>query len=128
MPRPYSKDFREKVISHVKKGNSYKDTSIKFDISLHTIFNWNKRYKEEGHYLAKKVGGKKGRLTRELVELYVKSNPNFILSEMGKHFEMTAVGALYWLKKLGYRYKKKATHSWKQAQKRGWSIKIKSKK
>ena len=119
MPRPYSKDFREKVISHVKKGASYKETCIKFDISINTVWSWNKRYREEGHCFARKVGGKKGRLTKELVDTYVKSNPNFILSDMGKHFNMTAEGAHYWLKKLGYRYKKKATPSWKQAQKRG---------
>ena len=128
MPRPYSKDFREKVINYVKKNNSCNAASIKFDIAPNTVRNWYKRYRAEGHYLTRKIGGKKGRLTRELVELYVKSNPNFILSEMGKHFNMTAEGARYWLKKFGYRYKKKATHSWKQAQKRGWSIKIKSKK
>ena len=72
-----------------------------------TVRNWYKRYKSEGHYLAKKVGGKKGRVTPQDIASYIETNPNFILSDMGKHFEMSAAGAHYWLKKLGYSYKKK---------------------
>jgi transposase len=117
MPAPYSKDFRKKVIEYIKKGNSNNATSRKFDISPNTVSNWSKRYKAEGHYQPKKMGGKKGRLTREAVELYVKSNPNFILSEMGKHFNMTGPGALYWLKKLGYSYKKNSISMWKEKKK-----------
>ena len=37
----------------------------------------------------------------------VNNNPNFILMEMGQHFGMSAPGALYWLRKLGFSYKKK---------------------
>jgi hypothetical protein len=33
---------------------------------------------------------------------------------MDKHFDMTASGALYWLRKLGYNYKKKTSPMWKQ--------------
>ena len=115
MPASYSKDFRKKVISYVNKGNSCNSASIKFEIAANTLRNWYKRYKSEGHYLPKKVGGKKGRLTSEEVASYVKSNPNFILSEMGKHFGMTSAGALYWLKKLGYSYKKKPFPMWRHA-------------
>ena len=54
----------------------------------------------------KKVGGKKGRVTPQDIASYVENNPNFILLDMGKHFKMSAAGAHYWLKKLGYSYKK----------------------
>lgn len=79
--------------------------------------NWYKRYKTEGNYLSKKVGGKKGRIGEQDVVTYVNNNPNFILSEMGEHFGMSAPGALYWLRKLGYSYKKKPSPMWKQAKK-----------
>lgn len=106
MPRSYSQDLRKKVIECVNKGNSCHSTSIKFEISSGTVMNWYKRYKSEGNYLSRKVGGKKGRVSQEEVAAYVKNNPNFILLEMGKHFGMSAPGALYWLRKLGYSYKK----------------------
>ena len=117
MAASYSKDLRNKVMEHVKKGNSCLDASIKFEISASTVRNWYRRYKIEGHYLAKKVGGKKGRLTAEEVASYVENNPNFILSEMGAHFNMSAPGALYWLRKLGYSYKKKPSLMWKPTKK-----------
>ena len=77
---------------------------VKFDIASNTVRKWHKRYKKEGHYLSKKVGGSQGRITSIDVLLYVNSSPNFILSEMGEHFNMSAAGAHYWLKKLGYSY------------------------
>jgi transposase len=89
MPASYSKDFGNKVMYHVNGGHSCNSASIKFEICENTIRNWYKRYKSEGHYLAKKVGGKKGRITPQDIASYVESNPNFILSDMGKHFKMS---------------------------------------
>lgn len=117
MPASYSQDFRKKVITYVNKGNSCNKASIKFDISANTVRNWVKRYKSEGHYLSRKVGGKKGRVAASDIAYYVEENPDFILSDMGKHFNMSAAGAHYWLKKLGYSYKKKISPMWKLAKK-----------
>ena len=117
MPASYSEDFRNKVMTYVNRGNSCNSASIKFEIASNTVRNWYKRYKSEGHYLARKVGGKKGRITSQDVESYVNSNPDFTLLEMGVHFNMTSVGAHYWLKKLGYSYKKKPSLIWKQTKK-----------
>ncbi len=117
MPASYSQDFRKKVMSYVNRGNSCNSAAIKFEISSNCVRNWYKRYKLEGHYLAKKVGGKKARLNPEEIASYIKTHPDFILSEMGKYFNMSAAGAHYWLKKLGYSYKKKTFPIWKRAKK-----------
>lgn len=116
MPSSYSQDFRRKVIEYVTRGNSCPSAAIKFEIASNTVRNWHKRYKLEGNYLSRKVGGKKGRIGREEVELYVNTNADFILSEMGAYFGMSAAGALYWLRKLGYSYKKKHLPMWSQTQ------------
>ncbi len=118
MPASYSQDFRRKVIDHVKKGNSCHSASLKFEIASNTVRNWYKRYKIEGNFLSRRVGGKKARVSKEEIESYLKNNPNFILADMRKHFGMSAPGALYWLKKLGYSYKKKTSPMWKQAKTR----------
>ena len=99
MPSSYSHDLRKKVIEYVNKGNSCHSASVKFEIASNTVRNWYKRYKSEGNYLPRKVGGKKGRISEQEVKDYVNSNPDFILSDMGKYFSMSAVGALYWLRK-----------------------------
>ena len=110
-------------MEYVWRGNSCENASKKFDIASNTVRNWYKRYKAEGNYLAKKVGGKQGRVSAEEVAAYVKNNPNFILIEMGKHFGMSAPGALYLLRKLGYSYKKKPLVIWKQKKKQGLTTK-----
>lgn len=115
MPSSYSQDFRKKVIEYVNRGNSCHNASIKFEIASNTVRNWYKRYESEGNYLPKKVGGKKGRINEKDIADYVKNNPNFILSEIGSNFGMSAAGALYWLRKLGYSYKKKPLPMWRQA-------------
>jgi len=123
MPASYSQDFRRKVITYVTRGNSCNSASIKFEIASNTVRNWYKRYKSEGHYLARKVGGKKGRITSQDVVLYVSSNPNFTLLEMGTHYGMSSAGAYYWLKRLGYSYKKKSSPMWKLVKRSATSIK-----
>ena len=84
MPSSYSKDFRIKAMHYVNKGNSCNRASVEFEISANTVRNWYKRYKSEGHYLAKKVVGKKGRVTPQDIASYIETKPNFILSDMGK--------------------------------------------
>ena len=63
-------------------------------------------------------------LIRVCINKYIKCNPNFKSLEMGEYFGMTAGGALYWLKKLGFSYKKKTLPMWKLAKKSEKSIKI----
>ena len=84
---------------------------------------WYKRYKSEGHYLARKVGGQKSKIRSEDIVLYVNASPKFTLLEMGKHFNMSGVGTFYWLKKLGYSYKKKTSHTWRLKKNREITIK-----
>ena len=104
-------------MSYVNKGNSCQEAGSKFDISPNTVRNWANRYRTEGHYLSRKVGGKKARVTSADIAFYIKMNPDFILSDMGNHFNMSAAGAHYWLKKLGYSYKKKTSPMWKLVRK-----------
>ncbi|MGC0372137.1 MAG: hypothetical protein DGJ47_000842 [Rickettsiaceae bacterium] len=62
------------ILSVIKVLNQFnRNASIKFDISPNTVRNWYKRYKKEGNYLAKKVGGKKGRVTSEEIASYIKN-------------------------------------------------------
>ena len=83
MPASYSQDFRKKVIEYVNKGNSCRSASIKFEISSNTVMNWHKRYKSEGNYLPRKVGGKKGRISEQDVVTYVNNNPNLFYRKWG---------------------------------------------
>lgn len=114
----YSIDLREKVIKYIESDNSQQSASKIFNLNPSTVSRWWLRYKREGNYAARKRVGKAPRVNASLVEDYVKTHPNFTSAEMGKHFCMTSVGAHYWLKKLGYSYKKKPLPTWKLAKKK----------
>ena len=109
---PYSLDIREKVIKFIKSGKTQLEASEHFTISLSAIGIWWRRYKKEGHFAPKKRLGKKGRMCPIKLANYLSDNANALLKDIGNHFGMTGEGALYWMKKLGYSYKKKASPTW----------------
>ena len=114
---PYSIDLRKKVIDCIESGKSQKSVVALFKLNPSTISRWWIRYKTEGHYNPRIRIGKKPKINVAELKSYIESKPNFKTREMGKHFGMSSVGALYWLKKLGYSYKKKPTPMWKQMKK-----------
>jgi transposase len=115
---PYSIDLRKKIIDCIESGKSQKELAALFKINPSTISRWWIRYKTEGHYNPRVRIGKKPKINAAELKNYVESNPNFKTSEMGKHFGMSSVGALYWLRKLGYSYKKKPSPMWKLVRKK----------
>lgn len=114
---PYSLDLREKVIKYLKLGNTQKSAAKLFSLNDSTVNRWWLRYKNEGNYAPRKRLGRAPRVSLSSVKSYIKVNPDFKSADMGKHFGMTAAGACYWLKKLGFSYKKKTLPMWKQTKK-----------
>ena len=82
----------------------------------------HKRYLELGHVKALPYIGKRPRISNEAFGNYVKHHPDQTLKEIGHHFEMTAVGALYYMRKCGIKYKKKSRDTKKLVQKKGKNI------
>jgi transposase len=114
---PYSQDLRKKVISYLSKGKTQKEASEVFEIHRNTVSRWNKRYRQEGSYRARKRLGYKSKLDHNKIELFVKDNPDSKLSSIGARFGISKSHAGLILKKLGFSYKKKPSLMWKQAKK-----------
>jgi transposase len=114
---PRSLDLRERVIKYLQSGRTQQSASKIFMLNASTVNRWWLRYQREGSYAPRKRLGRAPSLTPSAVENYIKTNPHFKSSDMGKHFGMTSGGAHYWLKKLGYSYKKKPSPMWKLAKK-----------
>ncbi len=124
---PYSLDLRKKVIEYIESGKSQHSAVSLFQLNPSTISRWWLRYKDEGHYYPRIRPGKKPKVSFAELERYIEKHPNFKTSDMGKYFGMTGVGALYWLKKLGFSYKKKPSPMWKQVTPEEMNISKKSK-
>ena len=114
---PYSLDLREKVIKYIKQGNSQVSAAKLFDLNLSTVNRWYLRYKQEGHYNPRKRLGAKAKIDPKALESYVNSNPDSKLKDLAKKFGISLWGINYWLKKLGFSFKKKPFPIWKQMKK-----------
>jgi transposase len=114
---PYSIDLREKVINFVESGKSQTEASIVFGINRMTVNKWHLRYKNEGNYLPKVRLGAKPNIDQESFIEYVKNHPDARSEDIAREFAMSASGARYWLRRVGFSYKKKPSPMWKQTKK-----------
>jgi transposase len=117
MTKTYSNDLRERVIEYLNEGNGYNSASKLFKVSISAIGRWYRKYKGEGNSLPKKRGGSKRKINLEMLEDYVKRNKDMRLKEAAEEFGVSIFTISYWLKSLGYSYKKKTFPMWKQAKK-----------
>ncbi len=108
MSDSYSEDLRERVVKYVELSQNLNEAVKIFKVSKSSIVRWCKQYLELGHCRPKKNLGKKPRIEVADFEKYVRENPNKTLKQIGEHFEMTDVGALYYMNKINFRYKKKS--------------------
>lgn len=118
----YSIDLREKVINFLEMGNTQRETSKVFNLSKTTINKWYLRYKNEGHYLPRKHLGAKPKIIKENFSNYVMHNLNATSEDIGKAFGISSSGARYWLRAIGFSYKKKPSPMWRRIKKSGVNI------
>ena len=104
-------------VLYLEVGYTANAASKIFNLAANTIRNWHKRYKEEGHCKARSGWGRKERVSCQEFSDYVKANPDLFLKDIGAHFNMTAVGALYHMRKNGFCYKKKSRDTKKHVHK-----------
>jgi len=122
MTKSYSNDLRKRVVEFLENGSSYDEATKLFKISVSAIGRWYRKYKQEGNYYAKIRGGSKRKIDLEALEEYVKTNENMILKQAARKFEVSVFTISYWLRRLGYSYKKKTFLTWKQVKKKGINI------
>ena len=113
----YSIDLRQKVIEFIAQGNTQKLATKIFNLNKSTVNRWWIRHKTEGHIMPRRNLGKKPKVTQEEFRIYIDKNPNFTTADMGRYFSISSPGTLYWLRKFGFSYKKKAFPMWRQIKK-----------
>jgi transposase len=118
----YSKDLKERAVKYVEAGNTYRAAAKIFGATAECIRNWYQLYLKYGYVFTQKRLGKKPRVSNEEFIKYVELHPDETLKEIGAYFGMTNVGALYYMRKTGIRYKKKSLGTRKPVQKKGENI------
>lgn len=110
---PYSLDLRERVIKFIIAGNTQTIAAKVFTLNLSTVSRWYLRYRKEGNCNPRKRPGAKSRIDSGSLSSYITKNPNATLQEISKEYGLSLWGIYYWLKKLGFSYKKKPSPIWK---------------
>ena len=110
----YSNDLRERVIEYLEGGGDYQGASKRYRVSISALGRWYRRYKKEGSYEARKRVGAKRKIDLIKLRDYIQMTPDARLKELSKRFGVSIFSISYWLKRLGFSYKKKPFAMWKQ--------------
>jgi transposase len=84
MPKGYSQDLRERVVSAVEAGASCHEAAAAFEVSPSSAIRWVARWRQSGLVAAKPTGGKRSPLDAHkpwLVEL-IAAEPDLTLEEI----------------------------------------------
>jgi putative transposase len=65
MPKPYSRDLRERVVGAVEAGASCHEAAAAFEVSPSSAIRWVGRWRRTGTVAAKPMGGKRSPLDAE---------------------------------------------------------------
>jgi transposase len=84
MPKPYSRDLRERVVRSVETGASCHEAAAAFEVSPSSAIRWVARWRQTGSVVAKPMGGKRSPLDAHqqwLLEL-IAAEPDLTLEEI----------------------------------------------
>ena len=84
MPKPYSRDLRDRVVRAVEAGDSCHEAAAAFEVSPSSAIRWVARWRQVGSAAAKPMGGKRSPLDAHapwLLEL-IGAEPDLTLEEI----------------------------------------------
>ena len=95
----YSLDLRERVIAHIQKGHTLKETSETFSVGISTIKRWKSLLSETGG-LEKRPLNRSARIyDSEKLNTYMEENSDALLKDVAEHFGGSVTGAFNALKR-----------------------------
>ena len=107
MPKCYSIHLRKKVISNIKKGLSFSEVSMQFQIDYMTVKRWLKMSQKGSLEDPKSKTRKPKKLDPVILKIFVEQNPDLTIKQIADHFKVWPQAVFYRLNKLKYTYKKR---------------------
>lgn len=102
----YSKDFRERVLSHIDMGSTIEEVSKLFSVGTSSIKRWKYNRKQTGSVMGPGRPQKPYKIGDAELKQYVKAHPDAFLNDIAKHFGVTGPGIFAALKRLKITRKK----------------------
>ena len=97
MPKRYSNDLRERVLSYYDNNHTQQATCERFEISRATLNKWLQIRRDTGSALYEPVKPltRKRKLDASLLQSYIKEYPDAYLREIAEHFEVSIPAVWY---------------------------------
>ncbi len=102
----YSLDLRKKVMKHLDKGHTIKETAELFEVGTTTIKEWKKLRAETGSLEHRPHKRKCSKICSDRLVAYLNEHPDSFLIEIAEVFNCTPQAVFYALKRLGITRKK----------------------
>ena len=103
----YEKKFKERVLEHLGKGNTHKETAKLYGIGTTTLSQWKRLVKEGDNLEIKPRKRKPKKIEPEQLRAYVQEHPDAYLSEIAGEFHCATSSVHEALVKLGMTRKKR---------------------
>ena len=84
MPKPYSRDLRERVVGAVEAGASCHEAAATFEVGVSSAIRWVARWRQTGSVAAKPMGGKRSPLDahKDWLLALIAAEPDLTLQEI----------------------------------------------
>lgn len=105
----YSIDFRKRTIEYRNEGHSLRDTSKIFKVSVSTLRDWEKLYKETGSLQPRELHRTYKKVDPQKLKTFIKEYPDAYLQEIANEFGCSKSAIRKTLQKLKITRKKNDT-------------------
>lgn len=102
----YDIKYRQRALSYLSEGNSYRKTAAVFKVSTTTLQTWKSQLKESGGLAPKKRVETWRKITPSKLKEYVEQHPDAYLKEIAEEFNCSEVAIFKALKRLKISRKK----------------------
>ena len=100
MNMSYSKDLREKVLSHIDKGATLEEASHHYAVGLASVKRWRKNKRETGSVMGPGRPTGSYKICEEKLRKYIDKNPDAFLEEIANEFKVTPPAIMFALRRL----------------------------
>jgi putative transposase len=119
MPRPYSNDLRERVVSAVGSGESCRSVAARFGVSVSSVVKWSQRRRATGSVAPDRMGGYRRRVLvphRAFIVEQIERTPHLTLHGLKALLAARGITVSHdtvwtFLRREGLRFKKNAVRS-----------------
>ena len=102
----YPLSFKKRAIEYRRSGHSAQETQETLEVSVSTIYRWERQLKEQGHLGSKPLVRPHKKVDPEKLRAFVEAHPDAFLKEIAQEFDCSITAIQKALKRLGITRKK----------------------